>query len=261
MNIFQSFILGIIEGFTEFLPISSTAHLVLSSEFLHISGNEFVKSFEIVIQLGAILAVVFLYWKKFLLDKEALLKIIAAFVPTAAVGFLLYKIFKSFLMENVLLIAGALFFGGIVLILFELFFKEKENAVTDIAQMSYRQCVFIGLVQSLAIVPGVSRSAATILGGRFFGLSKKTVVEFSFLLAAPTMLAASAYDLLKSGVGVLSGNYAVLFVGFFTSFVVAVWAIKFLLRYIQKNNFILFGVYRIFLGLGISLWFLFKNIL
>ncbi|MDD5750365.1 MAG: undecaprenyl-diphosphatase UppP [Candidatus Pacebacteria bacterium] len=249
MNYLQSVIMGIVEGFTEFLPVSSTAHLILSAKVLRIAQSDFVKSFEIVIQLGAILAVVWLYWKKLFADKEAIKRIAVAFAPTAVLGFLLYKIFKSFLMENVLLITGALVAGGVFLVVFELLHKERPGAVEEIGKISYKQSFVIGVCQSVAIVPGVSRSAATILGGIALGLKRKTIVEFSFLLAVPTMIAATAYDLLKSGVSFQAGEVGVLAVGFIVSFLVAVLAVKLLLGYVQKNNFIWFGVYRVVIGL------------
>jgi len=249
MNYLQSVILGMVEGFTEFLPISSTAHLILSTRILHIPQTEFIKSFEIVIQLGAILAVVGMYWKKFLLNGEVIKRVLAAFLPTAVFGFLLYKIFKSFLMENLAVIVWALFLGGIFIIIFELWHKERPDSVDTVEKISYRQCFWIGSFQAIAMVPGVSRAAATILGGLLLGLKRKTIVEFSFLLAVPTMLAATAYDLFKSGAGLSSDQLGILSVGFLVSFLVAILAIKFLLHYIQRHNFVWFGIYRIIVGL------------
>jgi undecaprenyl-diphosphatase len=242
-------ILGVIEGLTEFLPISSTAHLILASKVLNIFQSDFVKSFEIVIQFGAILAVVFLYWKKVLPNKEIIKRILAAFVPTAIVGFVLYKIIKGFLMSNLMVIVWALILGGVAIIFLEHWHKEKENDVAEIEKMSYRQCVTVGLAQAVAMVPGVSRAAATIFGGLLSGIKRKTIVEFSFLLAAPIMLAASGYDLFKSGFNFSVDQFGVLAFGFVTSFLVAIVAVKFLLRYIQKHNFVWFGIYRILIGL------------
>lgn len=249
MDFLQSVVLGMVEGFTEFLPISSTAHLILTAKILNIPQSDFVKSFEIAVQLGAILAVVWLYWRKFFLDKESLKRVIAAFLPTVFVGLFFYKIFKEYLLENLVIIVWALFLGGIFLIVFELFHKEKEDAVDDISKIPYKKSVLIGVFQSLAIVPGVSRAAATILGGLALGLKRKTIVEFSFLLAVPTMIGATGYDLLKSGNGFSPDQFSILFAGFLVSFFVAIFAIKFLLHYIQRNNFIWFGVYRIVIGL------------
>lgn len=253
MDIIQSIILGIVEGLTEFLPISSTAHLIITGQILGIDQTDFVKSFEIAIQLGAILAVVVLYWRKFFLDFEALKKIIIAFVPTAIIGFIFYKIIKSFLMESNLIIALALFLGGLVLIFFE-YGKTKRTAENGSDIITYKKAFLIGLCQSLAVIPGVSRSAATIIGGLSMKLSRQAIVEFSFLLAVPTMLAATGYDLMKSGLSFSGQEVIVFLIGFVVSFVTAIAGIKFFLKFIIKNNFFYFGVYRVVLGLGIILW-------
>lgn len=257
MNYLQSVIMGIVEGFTEFLPVSSTAHLILSAKVLRIAQSDFVKSFEIVIQLGAILAVVWLYWKKLFADKEAIKRIAVAFAPTAVLGFLLYKIFKSFLMENVLLITGALVAGGVFLVVFELLHKERPGAVEEIGKISYKQSFVIGVCQSVAIVPGVSRSAATILGGIALGLKRKTIVEFSFLLAVPTMIAATGLDLYKNWQQFSFSQFEFLAVGFLAAFLVALASIKFLLNFIKKHSFIGFGLYRL-LAAAVFWWIIFK---
>ncbi|HAU07428.1 MAG: Undecaprenyl-diphosphatase [Candidatus Yanofskybacteria bacterium GW2011_GWF1_44_227] len=249
MDYWQSIILGIVEGLTEFLPISSTAHLILGGKILNIVQTEFVKSFEIVIQLGAILAVIWLYWKRIVSSKEIIKRIIVAFLPTAIFGFLLYKIFKGYLMENLAVIVWALILGGILLIVFEYWHKEKADAAENIEDISYKNCFLIGTCQAIAMVPGVSRAGATILGGLFLGIKRKTIVEFSFLLAVPTMLAATGYDLLKTGFTFSADQFGQLSVGLIVSFLVAILAIKFLLRYIQQHDFKLFGLYRIIIGL------------
>ena len=250
MAILQTIILGIIEGLTEFLPISSTGHLILANKILGFSQTEFAKTFEIVIQGGAILSVVVLYWRKFL-NKEILKRLFVAFVPTAILGFLLYKIIKGYLLNSEGIVLWALLLGGIVLILLELFFKsrKKENLIEDVADISFKKSFLIGCCQSLAIVPGVSRSGATIMGGLLSNISRKAIVEFSFLLAVPTMAAATGYDLLKSGVSFSGNQIWVLLLGVVVSFLVALIAIKFLIKFVQKNSFIGFGVYRIILAL------------
>lgn len=245
----QSLILGIIEGVTEFLPISSTAHLVMAAKVMQIPQTAFVKSFEIVIQFGAILAVIVLYWRRFLVDLESLKRVLAAFAPTAILGFILYKVIKNYLIDNQTIIIWALLLGGVFLILFELFHREKETAIADLSQIPYSKCIAIGLFQSLAMFPGVSRSAATVIGGLVLNLQRKTIIEFSFLLAVPTMLAASALDLLKSGGSFSVSQLGVLTTGFIVSFMVAILSIKFLINYIQKHTFIPFGVYRIVVAL------------
>ena len=249
MHIFQSAIIGIIEGVTEFLPISSTAHMVLAAKVMNISQTDFVKSFEIVIQFGAILSVVVLYWKRFLLDIESLKRILAAFLPTAVIGFFLYKIVKTYLIDNQTVIVWALLLGGIFLIIFELFHREKETAHEDISTIPYSKCVAIGLFQSIAMFPGVSRSAATIIGGLMLDLKRSTIVEFSFLLAVPTMFAASALDIIKSAHSFNTGQVSMLSTGFIISFAVALISIKALLAFTKNHTFILFGVYRIAIAL------------
>ena len=256
MDIFHAILLGVVEGFTEFLPISSTAHLVLASTILKIPQTDFVKSFEIVIQLGAIFAVIWLYWRKFFLDLRTLQKIFVAFLPTAFIGFLLYRVFKNFFLEQTAIIVWTLLSGGIFLIIFEFWHKEQDDAVDEIGKISYWQSFCIGAIQSIAIVPGVSRAAATIIGGLFLGLTRKTIVEFSFLLAVPTMLAATGYDLIKTGASFSSDQFGILAVGFVTSFFVALLAIRFLLFFIQKNTFTWFGIYRIIIGLFFIFWIL-----
>jgi len=249
MDILHSLIFGVIEGITEFLPISSTAHMVLAAKVMGISQTEFVKSFEIVIQFGAILSVIALYWKRFLVDMESLKRILTAFIPTAILGFIFYKLIKTYLLSNENVIVWSLLLGGLILIVFENFHKEKDSALDDISRLPYSKCIAIGIFQSLAMVPGVSRSAATIIGGLSLGLKRSTIVEFSFLLAVPTMLAASALDLLKSGSGFSASQFGVLAVGFFVSFVVAIASIRFFIGYIKKHTFIPFGVYRIIAAL------------
>jgi undecaprenyl-diphosphatase len=246
--ILDSIILGIVEGITEFLPVSSTGHLILTSRLLGLEQTDFLKSFEIAIQLGAIFSIVFLYWKTFFKDFEALKRIFVAFIPTAVIGLALYKVFKQYFFSDSIVVYS-LFIGGIFLIIFELFYKEKEGAENEIREISYKKSFFIGVFQSIAIIPGVSRSAATIIGGLSMGIKRKAIVEFSFLLAVPTMFCATAYDLVKSVPHFAPGDVSSLLIGFIVSFVVALFSVKWLLKYIQKNNFIAFGVYRIVIAL------------
>lgn len=249
MDYFQALILSVIEGITEFLPISSTGHLILAADLLKIAQTEFVKSFEIFIQLGAILAVIVLYWKMILLNVKVVSKVFVAFLPTAFFGFFLYKIVKHYLLGNTSVVLISLFVGGIFLIILEGVFKEKNNLISRIEDIKTRDALFIGLFQSISIIPGVSRSAATISGGLFIGLERKTAVEFSFLLAIPTMMAASSLDLIKSNLSFTSQEFMVLIIGFMGSFIVALLAIRFFLKFIQKHTFIPFGIYRIVLSL------------
>jgi undecaprenyl-diphosphatase len=252
MSILTAALFGIIEGISEFLPISSTGHLVLTSTLLNIAQSDFQKSFEIIIQLGAIAAVVALYWRKFL-DIEILKRLIVAFIPTGVIGLALYKVVKTYLLGNNTVVLWALLLGGVALIIFESLHKEKPEAIVHTRDISYKQSVYIGLFQALAIVPGVSRSAATIIGGLLMGLKRTTIVEFSFLLAVPTMLAATGLDLVKNASTFSTSNITLLAVGFITAFVVALFAIKFLLQFIRTHTFVPFGVYRVVVA--ILFWF------
>jgi undecaprenyl-diphosphatase len=209
-----------------------------------IAQTSFQKSFEIAIQLGAMMSVVVLYFKSFL-NLEVIKKILVAFIPTALIGFVFYPIVKSLLLESKEVVLVALFFGGIALIVFELLHKEHEDATSAVERMSYKQSLLVGLAQSVAIIPGVSRSAATILGGLLLGIKRVTIVEFSFLLAVPTILAATAFDLYQSAAQFSVSEFGTLILGFASAFVVALFSIKFLLAYIRTHTFISFGIYRI----------------
>ena len=254
MGIFDIIILGVVEGVTEFLPISSTGHLILASSLLGLQQTDFLKSFEIAIQFGAILSVVFLYWKSFF-DFELLKKLAVAFLPTAAIGLIAYPLVKAYFIGNAMIVVWTLAIGGTALIVFEVLHKEPEDATADVNAITYRQSLFIGLFQAIAIIPGVSRSAATILGGLLLGISRMTIVEFSFLLAVPTMLAATALDLLKSAAVFSFNEFMMLAFGCIVSFVIALGSIVWLLRFVRTHNFITFGVYRIAIA-GIFLLFL-----
>ena len=245
MSIFDIIILGIVEGITEFLPVSSTGHLILTAHFLKLSHTDFLKSFEIAIQLGAILSVVVLYWRTLFRDRKALARVLVAFIPTAVLGVIFYKVIKTFLLSSETIVLVALLIGGIVLIIFELFYREKPDSNAEISGISIKQALIIGVCQALAMIPGVSRSLATIFAGLSLGLSRKTIVQFSFLLAIPTMLGATVYDLSKSSAHFTLNEFYYLALGFIVSFIVALMAVKFFVRYIERHNFMLFGIYRI----------------
>jgi undecaprenyl-diphosphatase len=244
----QAFIFGCVEGVTEFLPISSTAHLILLSHVLHIEQTEFLKSFEIIIQLGAILAVMVLYWRQ-LMNFDVIKRLIVSFVPTGVFGVLFYNVVKQYLMENNAVIIGALFLGGAFLILFEKWYVEGKDVMDDVAKIPYGKCLAIGMFQSIAMIPGVSRSAATIIGGLFIGFKRETIVQFSFLLAMPTMIAATGYDLMNNASSFSMSQAHVLVIGFITAFITAILGIKFFLSYIQKHTFTTFGMYRIIISM------------
>ena len=254
MSYLQAIIFSIVEGFTEFLPISSTGHLVLTAKLFQIPQTDFVKSFEIIIQLGAILAVVFLYWKTIWSNKKAWKPIIVAFIPTAVIGLTFYKVVKNILLGNEFVTLWALLIGGFILITIEYLFKPKGKQIEKIEDISVKNALLIGLAQSISIIPGVSRAAATIIGAMLLKTSRKTAVEFSFLLAIPTMAAATGLDLLKSNFSFSTNEWGIMTVGFIGSFIIAILAVKFFLRFIQSHTFIPFGIYRIILAL---LFFLF----
>lgn len=249
MNLWHVLVLGCVEGITEFLPISSTGHLILTSRILGLSQTDFIKSFEISIQLGAILAVVVLYGRSLMLDLNTIKRVIAAFIPTACIGLLFYKVIKGFLLGSDKVVLWSLLIGGVFIIIFEMLYKKRKGHVADIKSISYKQAVLIGFFQSIAIVPGVSRSAATIIGGLSLGLSRKTIVEFSFLLAVPTMMAATGLDLIQNANAFSAHQLNSLFIGFLMSFIVALISIKFLLYFIKRYDFVVFGVYRILIAL------------
>jgi len=250
MNVLHAIILSIVEGITEFLPISSTGHMILTGTLLKIPETEFVKSFEIIIQLGAILAVLLLYWKKLLTNKQTFIRVAIAFVPTAIVGLVLYKFIKDILLGNPWIVVWSLGIGGILLILLEKFHKEKTEQKNEIGSMSYPQAFLIGVFQSLSIIPGVSRAAATIVGALLIGMKREPAVEFSFMLAIPTMAAATGLDLIKSGKHFTGTQYELLAIGFIGAFITALITVKWFIGFIKTHTFIPFAIYRILAALA-----------
>jgi len=247
MELFDALILGIVEGITEFLPVSSTGHLILASSLLGIEQTDVHKTFEVVIQLGSILAVIFAFKEKIFHSLELWKRLIVGFIPTAVLGFTLYKFIKSLFAPET--VAYMLVIGGVIFILVELYYREKDHHIGQVEQVSYKQAFLIGLFQSMAMVPGTSRSGATIIGGILIGLKRKTATEFSFLLAVPTMLAATAYDILKHHNEFDFSQVQALGIGFVTAFIVALAIIKWFLNFVKKHSFIPFGIYRIVVGL------------
>lgn len=254
MTIFHAIILAIVEGLTEFLPVSSTGHMILASALMNIHEDEFVKTFEIVIQIGAILAIVSMYFRRFLSGIDIYLKLAVAFVPTGIVGLLAYNIIKTYLFSP-LVVSISLVVGGVILILIDKKVVNSESKWKDVGEISYKNAFFIGLIQCFSMVPGVSRAAATIIGGVFNGLNKKQAAEFSFLLAVPTMFAASGYDLLKSQVDIDQGKIILLAIGMVGAFISAWIAVKIFLNLIEHYGFKYFGYYRILIGLLFLLLF------
>ena len=249
-------ILGIVEGFTEFLPISSTGHLILVNQFISFD-KAFTTLFDIVIQLGAILAVVVFFWKKLWPFTDVWYKAIVGVLPAIVLGALFAGKIEEKLF-NPWTVAIALLVGGLIILFVEktLSAGSGQAKITSINNLSYKTAFFIGLVQCLSMIPGTSRSASTIIGAIIFGASRVVATEFSFFLAIPTMVAASAYSLLKYHSPLNFQQISVLSIGFIVSFVVALAVIKFFINYVQKNNFKIFGYYRIVLGLIIVAYFI-----
>ncbi len=259
MTFIQSIILAIIEGLTEFLPISSTGHMIIASALMGINHEEFTKVFTVAIQLGAILSVVALYWKRFFQTWDFYYKLLIAFIPIAMVGLLLEKKIDA-LLGNALVVAVSLVLGGIILLLVDKWFAKTEN--NEDTMIEPKNAFYIGLFQIIALIPGVSRSAATIIGGLSQGLSKKKAAEFAFFLAVPTMAAATLLKVLsaykKTPEIFTHHNILLLIIGNVVAFIVAYLAIKTFIGYITKHGFRVFGIYRILVGLFIILLFLLK---
>lgn len=255
MTIVDSIILGVIEGFTEFLPISSTGHLIVASEFLGLEQNAINKAYEVIIQFSAILAVVFNYKEKFTLQKIDLwTKVFLAFLPLAIVGFLFSKEIKA--LFSLEIVAVMFIVGGIVFLVVEKFFiHEDVQTLHDVEKISIKQSMIIGFAQVFALIPGTSRAGATIIGALLVGLDRKASAEFSFLLAFPVMGAVAGYDLLKHYQDFSDANLMVLGIGFLTSFVVAYLTIKLFLKFLERFTFVSFGIYRILFGIALLLFF------
>lgn len=236
---FEALILGFVEGMTEFLPVSSTGHLILASNALAIPNDDFLKAFEIVIQTGAIFAVIFIYLKELLSDRTLLVKLAVAFFPTGVLGLLLHGIVKQYLFTPTV-VCTALFIGGIVLL-----FLESLTGNVKEKTFGYVQYLLLGTFQCLAFIPGVSRSAATILAGRLLGAGREDAVKYSFLLAIPTILSASAYSLLKVKMSFSREEVVALLIGLGSSFVFGLISVKIFLKWLNHQTFVLCGVYRI----------------
>jgi undecaprenyl-diphosphatase len=248
MELFQAAILGIIEGITEFLPISSTGHLIIASSLLGLEQDSITKAFEVIIQLASILAVVILYKDRFSPKNiELWKKVLVAFLPLLIVGY----IFKDYIKElfSINIVATMFIIGGIVFIIVERFYDEDRIKVSSIDEIGYKEAFFIGIAQLFALIPGTSRAGSTIIGGLLCKLSRKASAEFSFLLALPVMSATSGYDLLKHYDEFTSNSALALLVGFVVSFVVAYIVIKLFLAFLERWSFVAFGIYRIIFGI------------
>jgi len=255
MTIFDSVILGVIEGFTEFLPISSTGHMIVASEFMGIDQTSVTKAFEVIIQFAAILAVIFNYKEKFTLEKiELWKKVFLAFLPIGAVGFIFSHQIKELFSINI--VAIMFIVGGIIFLLVEKFYiPNEERLIDDVEDVSYKQSMWIGIAQVFALIPGTSRAGSTIIGALLVGLSRKASAEFSFLLAFPVMSAVTAHDILKYYHEFSGANLEALIVGFVVAFIVAYLTIKLFLAFLEKFTFVAFGVYRILFGVFLLVMF------
>jgi undecaprenyl-diphosphatase len=259
MNIIQTIILGVVEGITEFLPISSTAHLIITSHLLSLKQTEFLKLFEVFIQSGAILSVIFLYFKYLIKNKKVFLKLAVSFIPTAIIGLIFYNIIKGVFFESLILIAFALLALGVLFIFLE---KKVSNGSLKlnkkISDMSYMHAFIIGALQAFAIIPGVSRAGAVIVSMMAMKYKRDESAIYSFLLAVPTIGAASVFDLYKN-IDLISTsitNIQMIVIGFLVSFVTAYFAVKWLISYLKKNSLAIFGYYRIALAIILLLFFI-----
>lgn len=256
MDTLQTIIIAIVEGLTEFLPISSTGHMIIAQQILGIPSTDFVKAFTVIIQFGAILSVLVLYWKRFFQSWNFYLKLLIGFIPAAVLG-LLFNDYIDQMLENVYVVATTLVLGGVLM----LFVDKWFNSPNATEKVTIKNAFIIGCFQCIAMIPGVSRSMATIVGGMTQKLTRKAAAEFSFFLAVPTMAAATGYKLLKlllepNGVQILQENMSTLIIGNIVAFIVAMLAIKFFIGYVTKYGFKLFGWYRIILGLAILIFLL-----
>ncbi len=259
MGLIEAILLAIIEGITEYLPVSSTGHMIIVSSFFNIAGDDFTKLFTIVIQLGAILSVVVLYWKRFFQSVDFYLKLLVAFIPAVILGLLLNKVIDD-LLESPLTVAISLILGGLILLKVDDWFKANEEVDESKAdkhtKISYTTALTIGLFQCLAMIPGTSRSGASIVGGMTQKLNRKTAAEFSFFLAVPTMFGATAkkmFDYFNEGFVLSNQQISYLIIGNIIAFMVAMFAIKSFIDYLSKKGFKIFGYYRIVLGIALLL--------
>lgn len=248
MTLFDSIILGIIEGITEFLPISSTGHLIVASSFLGIDQTSVNKAYEVIIQFAAILAVILNYPSKFTFKHINLwTKVFIAFLPIATIGFLFSKQVKE--MFSLEIVAIMFIIGGIIFLIVEKYYDESKHTTSDVEDVTFQQAIYIGLAQIFALIPGTSRAGSSIIGAMLVGLNRKASAEFSFLLAFPVMCATTGYDILKHHNELFSdANFLNLAIGFIISFIVAYLAIKVFLKFLENFTFVAFGIYRILFG-------------
>jgi undecaprenyl-diphosphatase len=247
LDIFQSIIIGVIEGFTEFLPISSTGHMIVASKFLGLPQDDAMKAYEVIIQFAAILAVLIEYRSRLTLKESTLwAKVFVAFMPLLVVGYIFKDQIKA--LFDPTLVAIMFIVGGVAFLIIEYFYREDKTRVKNLDDLSFKDAFLIGLFQLLSFIPGTSRAGSTIAGAMLIGVNRKTSAEFSFLLAIPVMGAVSLYDLLKHYKDLMQGDLVAYGVGFVTAFVVAWITIKLFLAFISRFSFVPFGIYRILFG-------------
>lgn len=252
MDILQVITLGIVEGITEFLPISSTFHLIWTSQLLGIAQTDFVKLFLVVIQAGAILAVVLLYWRDFFTNRAMMINIVATFIPTAIIGYTLYGIIKGVFFESTTFITIVFILVGVLFLFVEsLIDKKKLQPSKELKSLTKKDALLIGLIQALAVIPGVSRSGSVIIGMLFMKFKREEAAKYSFLVSAPTIFAASVFDLYEMQDVLISNTDAIptLIFGSIVAFISAYIGVKWLIGYLQKNSLSLFGWYRIVVGI------------
>lgn len=255
MDVLHAALLGIIEGLTEFLPISSTGHLIVLSEWLGVEQTNQNTAFQVIIQVAAILAIFSHYQSKFTLEHRRLwLNVLIAFIPIAAIGFLFHNEIKELFTLEV--VAWMFIVGGVVFLIMERFYDRVKQRTVDIEDITLKQAIWVGIAQLLALIPGTSRAGASIVGGIFVGLDRKTSAEFSFLLALPVLAAASGLELLKSYSEFSNGAWLPLLVGFVTAYIVAYLTMSLFIKFLDRFTFNAFGIYRILFGSALLIWFI-----
>ncbi len=252
MTIFDAIILGVVEGITEYLPVSSTAHLVLTAQLLGLKQDAFLTAYEIIVQIAPIFSVMIIYKERLIQSIDLWYKLIFAFIPTGIVGLFFHKQIEAMFSTNSTV--ALMILTGVVFLVIEYFYREKEHHVEDLDDVTYKQAFFIGLTQILSLIPGISRSGTTILGGMLIGLKRNASMSFSFLLAIPTMGAASGYMMLQEYEIIMQGQVELLLVGFIISFIVGYIAVKSFLAIVARYNFTPFGIYLVVAGLLFGLF-------
>ncbi len=246
MTIYEATILGIVEGITEFLPVSSTAHIALTSQIMGVDQDDFMNSFNIIIQIAPIFSVMIIYYSTLFQSLEIWKKLIASFIPTGAIGFLFHKQLETMFSANSIVLWMVA--TGVFFLIVEFLYTRRGHTTVDLEDVTYRQAVLVGFIQALSLIPGVSRSGSTILGGMLLGMKRELAMSFSFLLAIPTMTAASGYTLLKEYSALSFDGVSLILIGFAVSFIVGWAAVKSFLAIVSKYSFTPFGIYLIASG-------------